>query len=141
MVSRLISNQSWQLENQHEQNTKMDFEALELKSEFEILDVKEVQNIQARRIKEVADELGISATLARAILIKNAWERQDAIDAVISDPEYIMKEFRVDLSMDVDLHETPFTCPVCFFDCETDEILTMNDCRHQFCIDCFQGYC
>ena len=37
-------------------------------------------------------------SLARAILIKSKWHKQEAIDVMVSDPDYIMNEFNIDLS-------------------------------------------
>ena len=68
----------------------------------------------------MAEELGVSENLARALLIKNGWGRQEAIDALVSDPDYIFKTFRFDLSTGnkkANLGNSEFTCPVCFCDC------------------------
>ena len=118
---------------------------LQLKSKFSILEMKDIKQIQAERATEVSDELGISENLARALLIKNGWARQEAIDAYISDPDYVMKTFKFDLNI---IKKTPnkggeelFTCSVCYFECEPAEVVTMDDCDHKLCIDCFQGFC
>ena len=47
----------------------------ELKSKYAILEAKDVKNIQVRRAVEVSDELGISESLARSLLIKNGWHK------------------------------------------------------------------
>ena len=61
------------------------------------------------------------------MLIKNGWDRQTAIDAVISDPDYIEKEFNFDLNTAKKPNRggEEFTCPVCFCECEPAEIITM----------------
>ena len=64
---------------------------------------------------------------------------------MVSDPDYIMKEFKIDLLVPRKVHDFKsgelFECPICFCEAEPHETLTMDDCNHQFCTDCFQGYC
>ena len=31
-------------------------------------------------------------------------------------------------------------CPVCYMECEPEEIVIMPDCGHAFCDTCFGGY-
>ena len=127
-----------------ETNKELGDDDTELKSSYRILDARDVKSIQAKRIKEISEELGLSESLARGLLIKNGWHKQRAIDALMLDPDYIMKEFKIDLVVPNKVHDSkdePFECPVCFCEAEPHEILTMEDCNHQFCIDCFQGYC
>lgn len=98
MVDRLNRQQSWQLDNTEQLNDALEAEDLQLTSMFSILEVKDIKKLQIERAKEVSDELGISENLARALLIKNGWGRQEAIDAILSDPDYIAKEFKFNLN-------------------------------------------
>ena len=81
----------------------------------------------------MSEELGISESLARALLIKNGWHKQKSIDAMMSDPDYIMKEFKIDLlfyGKSSRNKAEPFECPVCFCEAEPHEILAIDDCSH-----------
>ena len=143
MVSRLDRETSWQIERPDSTQEPLDAEILAIKSNYSILEVKDIKKIQMERIREVSEELGISENVARAMLIRNGWARQAAIDALLQDPDYIMKEFKLDLNITKNPRPSSevFCCPVCFCDCEPDEVVTMDDCFHELCIDCFTGFC
>ena len=50
---------------------------------YNIIDKNEIHLVQNQRINEVHDELGISKDLASALLVKNGWNAQAAIDALL----------------------------------------------------------
>ena len=42
---------------------------------YTIIDIKDIENVQAERIQEVSEETGISEDLASALLIRNEWHK------------------------------------------------------------------
>jgi len=48
-----------------------------------VIDKNEIHLVQAQRINEVHEEVGISKDLASALLVKNGWNAQAAIDALL----------------------------------------------------------
>ena len=64
---------------------------------YSMIDTEQIFSIQEKRIEEVAESLGMSEDLSRAILIKNGWHVQTAIDAILEDEDYIEKVFKFTL--------------------------------------------
>ena len=58
-----------------ETNKELGDDDTELKSSYRILNAGDVKSIQAKRIKEISEELGLSESLARGLLIKNGWHK------------------------------------------------------------------
>ena len=53
---------------------------------------------QEANINEVSDEIGISLTLSRALLIKYGWNKDKVMDAISSEFDLISKIFKFDLA-------------------------------------------
>ena len=78
------------------------------------------------------------------MLMVAAWRPQGAIDAFFSVEDYIQKQFKFsldDTQARIKASEEPgYMCPVCYIECEPEEIVVMPDCGHAFCDTCFGGY-
>ena len=75
----------------------------------------------------MADELGVSKDLASALLIKNGWNAQAAVDALLrQDVNYILSEFKFSLEegakrIEENKETEEFMCPCCFCPAEPSE--------------------
>lgn len=112
---------------------------------YTMIPASEIENVQVKRIREVSEETGISEHLASALLMKNGWQPQQAIDALCKDG-YLMKEFKFTLeqgaeTMKANKEEEEFCCECCYCEAEPHEIVEMPDCGHRLCVDCFGEYC
>ena len=89
----------------------------------------------------------MSTELASALLMKNGWRSQAAIDALLrQDINYIQNEFGFTLeegaqNFKESKEEAEFTCGCCFCPAEPEETVQMPDCGHRLCDECFSGYC
>ena len=82
------------------------------------------------------DDLGISASLAGALLIKYGWNTSAVNDKFCMDPELTTTLFKFELG--ASKPKKPDFCPCC---CEeADDWVAMEDCGHTLCRDCFTGY-
>ena len=50
-----------------------------------------MKSIQNQKFQVLIHHLGITACLAKAILIKHAWDEIDAINNYLGDKDYLMK--------------------------------------------------
>ena len=62
-----------------------------------MIEGSKISQVQTERIVYVSEELGLSKALARGLLIKNRWETQTVIDAVLTSEDYVRKEFNFTL--------------------------------------------
>ena len=105
----------------------------------------EIEAVQNDRIQEVVDKTGVSHDLSSALLMKNSWVAQRAIDALIKD-DYLMNEFKFTLEegeerIQANEDEEEFCCDCCYDTAEPSEIIEMPDCGHRLCAGCFSEYC
>ena len=112
---------------------------------YSIIDIDEIEHVQAQRIHEVSEETGISEDLASALLIRNEWHKQKTIDSLLQD-NYLMREFNFTLEQGAETikanqNEEEFCCECCYCEAEPHEIVQMPDCGHRLCTDCFREYC
>ena len=56
---------------------------------FAIINQRDIEKVQEERTREISEQYGISWTLARAVLIKNGWVIQEAINKLLDDDDYI----------------------------------------------------
>lgn len=87
----------------------------------------------------MTDELGISKTLAAALLIKFGWNTSLAKEKVLDSPSLatlVTKLFKFD--PDASKPKTPDVCPSCYD--EATEWVKIEDCGHQLCKECYQNY-
>lgn len=81
--------------------------------------------------------------MARALLIKNNWERKSVVE-VMKDEEYVQNTFKFDPNDISDLiakEEKTFECLVCYDECETDKKETIGECGCFACSECVEDYC
>jgi ariadne-1 len=58
------------------------------------------------------------------------------IDRFVNEQDLVQKLFKFDLGGP--LPPTPELCPCCF--CDSIEWISIVDCGHKVCLDCYQGY-
>ena len=74
------------------------------------------------QIEKVKDDLGVSDDLARALLMKNKWSADKAIQAILTDPDYIEKTFKFTLNdKEEECKSADQTCGVCFCEYGSDQ--------------------
>ena len=95
------------------------------------------------RIFATANELGIPKNIARAILIKNVWNKKLSIEAFKRNKDYIEYHFGFTLN-EVDERNLKFieakkvTCPVCYEEVPVSDTILIEDCGHHACKECMQ---
>ena len=110
-----------------------------------MVDADNIFSIQAKRVEEVVEQLGITTDLARALLIKNGWETQEAIDEFLDDENYITNTFKFSLEegerrVAMFKAEPEFTCECCYCDYERKDAVMLEDCGHVLCNECYTAY-
>lgn len=102
----------------------------------------EVLDRQREMVEEVIDDIGISKTLARALLLKYDWKKNDAMQNIANQDDHLTNLFKFDLQKDVPMlaEGEYFMCGSCYCEYEQEEVVTMPDCSHQLCTYCFTAY-
>lgn len=70
--------------------------------------------LEKKRIAQIIDEIGLSETLARALLLKFEWNSSLVINKFLDDPDLLKKQFNVDLAHTQSNNTPDFYCPVCY---------------------------
>ncbi len=65
---------------------------------FKLLNKNEIMKKQETSIYEVSDDIGISPTLSRALLMKYGWNKEKVMDAISSEEDLISRVFKFDLT-------------------------------------------
>ena len=94
------------------------------------------------KTEQLSKEAGVSKGIAHALLLKNSWDNQKAMKALL-DPSYIEKTFNFS-GKDQEPQEDEskeFMCECCYCECDkATEGIAMEDCGHMLCTDCFPMY-
>lgn len=73
-------------------------------------------------------------------MIKFGWRKAEVMDAIMSEDDLIARLFKFDVNNDEMAEEEGFTCESCYCEYEPADVVTMPDCNHQLCSECFKVY-
>ena len=73
-------------------------------------------------------------------MVRNKWSSEKAIQAFVSDPDYVEKTFKFTLGQEVEKDGDENLCGVCFCEYGDDEWVKIDVCGHGLCTYCFTGY-
>lgn len=91
-------------------------------------------------IGELIETIGISECVARALLIKNMWNKETVINQYLEDPDMISKTLHFNPYASVPtqgISAGPIFCEVCYD--EKPSSMGM-ECGHRLCSDCYKDY-
>ncbi len=83
--------------------------------------------MQKKSIDRIVDEIGLSESLAGALLLKFGWNATRAVDAYLSENNPVFKFFKFNFD-DSQKFQQRDTCPSCYE--ETDQWAQIQDCAH-----------
>ena len=109
--------------------------------DVQIGDVYSLEDKMTEQIEKVIEDLGVAEDLARALLMKNKWSADKAIQAILNDPDYIEKTFKFSMNdEEEECKSADKTCGVCFCEYGSDEWVEIDTCGHGLCMYCYTGY-
>ena len=108
---------------------------------YTMLDFDEIHLKIMQKVDTIVDQIGLSKNLAFAMVVRNSFSEQTAIDRYLDDPDYIEKTFRFKQVNKPFLPLEPdFLCGICFCPCEEHEVIGIEDCGHACCKECYGEY-
>ncbi len=81
--------------------------------------------------------MGLSESLASALLSKHGWSVNVAQEMFLNDPDHVENLFKFRLGEQIAINSES-VCPCCF--CQEDGYIRIDDCGHFMCVDCYKGY-
>lgn len=111
------------------------------KSGIRIVNAEDLRPEMERRLKDVAEVLGVTTAAAAVLMREYHWSKEDLLEAFMNDSDKILKKTGVYHRCG---HEIPApadskTCKICYDD-DCDTMLAMP-CGHAFCHDCWYDFC
>ncbi|GKY92245.1 hypothetical protein MPSEU_000195700 [Mayamaea pseudoterrestris] len=144
------SNMDWKAENPNAAPTKHSKHSMSaacmtpVKSGIRIMSADDLRPEMHRRIADVCEVLGVSASAAGVLLRQYNWSKEALLEDYMGDAEKILKQNGVYYRCNgppvkkVAAAAADDTCPICYD--ETDVKLAMP-CGHAFCLDCWKNFC
>jgi ariadne-1 len=86
---------------------------------------------------DIVDTLGVSEEVAKSLLLKYRWDKEEVINRFTDYDNLLLKVFNYDMSKSVQKVTGSFLCPVCY---EEKSQAVSLECGHSFCSDCFSDY-
>ncbi|KPA83261.1 putative RING finger protein [Leptomonas pyrrhocoris] len=117
------------------------------KGEARTMAMKEVLEMQAAVVDEVARITCLSASAATLLLDDCFWSRDVALERYVENPEAVLRKLR--LTPESASHEntlrsgppgTRIVCEICALDYASDEVSCLSSCGHYFCKECWQDH-
>lgn len=103
----------------------------------EVIRDVDIPKKQQSLIKEIKESFDLTETIARALLLKHFWNKEQLCNRYFEDDDYPKTLFNFD-RFTVTKPIIPFLCPVCYDD--KNEVMGMSDCGHYLCKDCYSDY-
>ncbi|KPI90179.1 hypothetical protein ABL78_0697 [Leptomonas seymouri] len=109
--------------------------------------MKEVLEMQASVVDEVARLTCVSANTATLLLGDYFWSKEVAVERYFEDSKAVLEKLL--LTPECASHEnalctgppkTLTVCEICAVDYEPDEVFCLSSCQHYFCKECWQDY-
>lgn len=117
--------------------SQMDEPKLTKKASYNFIKEEEIEPRQQKRIFEITDTLGVSEEIAKSLLLKYRWDKEEVINRFTDYDNLLLKVFNYDMSKSVKKAVGSFLCPVCY---EQKQQPVSLECGHSFCRDCFSDY-
>lgn len=98
-----------------------------------------------RRLKDVMEVLNIPSSVAAALLREHNWSKESLLEVYYLDPDALLKKCGVynryyPKKTNNNGKNGSVTCEVCYDDHDPSEMMAMP-CGHEFCMDCWKGFC
>ena len=110
---------------------------------YKILTAKNIDELILQRTLQVAEDIGVSYDMARALLIKNQWNRKNVVEATSNDPDYMKTNFKFDPDVPAPPNERTdgkFDCAVCYDEYEDKDRVQIEECGHTACNECIKDF-
>ncbi|XP_074608822.1 E3 ubiquitin-protein ligase ARIH2-like isoform X2 [Acropora palmata] len=109
--------------------------------EFVIIDTNEAVQIFDSMVAKVSQEIKVTKSVARLLLIQHEWNTEKILERHRVDPVGMLVEGRIIPEKSVSQTTTrSLLCPVCFQRCAKSNT-SSAPCGHTFCNDCWMLYC
>ncbi|XP_015750325.1 PREDICTED: E3 ubiquitin-protein ligase ARIH2-like [Acropora digitifera] len=109
--------------------------------EFVIIDTNEAGQIFDSMVAKVSQEIKVTKSVARLLLIQHEWNTEKILERHRVDPVGMLVEGRIIPEKSVSQTTTrSIVCPVCFQRCAKSNT-SSAPCGHTFCNDCWMLYC
>ena len=89
-------------------------------------------------IKEITEGFDLTDTVARALLLKHLWNKEQLCNRYFEDDDYPRRLFNFDRFASKKAPKIPFFCDVCYD--EKGAVMGMSECGHYLCKDCYSDY-
>mmetsp|Transcript_24078 Transcript_24078/g.36424 ORF Transcript_24078/g.36424 Transcript_24078/m.36424 type:complete len:334 (+) Transcript_24078:231-1232(+) len=103
-----------------------------------LLPAKEVIPEMKRRLDDVTEVLGVSASAAAVLLREHNWSKEVLLESFYDSPEKLQRKYGVNARCNpVTLKKSTNTCTICY---EDDLPMIAMPCGHEFCNECWKHY-
>jgi ariadne-1 len=119
----------------------------DIRSEARTMAMKEVLDMQASVVDEVARLTCLSSNAATLLLGNFFWSKDVAVERYFEDPEGVLQ--KLSLTPEIASHAntlcsghggTNMMCGICCLDYEPEEMFSLSACKHSFCKECWQDH-
>jgi ariadne-1 len=106
-----------------------------------MMNAQELRPEIRRRLKDVAEVLGIPPVTAPPLLQNYKWSKEAVLEAYMRDSEKLFKKCGIYHRAGNSVASKPVReCPICYDQVDQESILSMP-CGHAFCLECWYDFC